>query len=72
MILERRGRSGATVDSEHSELLQGLKLAAVAVVSAVLTASVVIGAGQALRPRAVATAAPGEAAQDAVLIHTGG
>jgi hypothetical protein len=61
------------VDSEHIELLQGLKLAVVAVVSAVLTASVVIGAGQALRPRPVATAAPSETApQDAVLIHTGG
>lgn len=62
------------MDSEHSELLQGLKLAVVAVVSAVLTASVVIGAGQALRPRPMATAAaPSEAVQpDAVLIHTGG
>jgi hypothetical protein len=62
------------VDSEQSELLHGLKLAAVAVVSAVLTASAVIGAGQALRPKAVAEAveAPQTLPETAVLVRTGG
>ena len=57
--------------SEHEELLHSLKLAAVAVVSAVVTASVVIGVGHALQPRPV-QAAPAEPAQDASLIHTAG
>ncbi|KQS55101.1 hypothetical protein ASG17_03100 [Brevundimonas sp. Leaf363] len=57
--------------SEREELLHGVKLAAVAVISAVLTASVVIGAGHALQPRQI-QAAPAEAAQDAILIHTAG
>ena len=64
-------RRGAIMGSEREELLHGVKMAAVAVVSAVLTASVVIGAGNALKPRAV-QASPAAPVQDAVLIHTAG
>jgi hypothetical protein len=42
---------------DQQEFADGAKLAAIAVVSAVLTATVVIGAGRALLPRATATAA---------------
>jgi len=37
---------------DHQEFADGVKLAAIAAVSAVLTATVVIGAGRALLPRA--------------------
>ena len=56
---------------EHEELLHGVKLAAVAVISAVLTASIVISAGNALKPRPVEVA-PVTASPDATLIHTVG
>lgn len=57
--------------SEHEELLHGAKLAAVAVISAVLTASIVIGAGNALKPRPVeATPATSTSTSNSVLIHT--
>ncbi|RZJ90142.1 MAG: hypothetical protein EON88_18870 [Brevundimonas sp.] len=59
------------MESDREELLHGVKLAAVAVISAVVTASAVIGAGHALQPRPV-PAAPVEPAQDAILIHTAG
>ncbi len=41
----------------HQEFADGVKLAAIAAVSAVLTATVVIGAGRTLMPRAEAVAA---------------
>ena len=42
---------------DHQEFADGVKLAAIAVVSAVLTATVVIGAGRTLMPQADAVAA---------------
>lgn len=42
---------------DHQEFSNGLKLAAVAVLSAVLTATVVIGAGRAFLPRPEAAVA---------------
>jgi hypothetical protein len=39
---------------DHQEFADGVKLAAIAAVSAVLTATVVIGAGRALLPQAPA------------------
>ena len=42
---------------DHHEFADGMKLAVIAAVSAVLTATVVIGAGQTLMPRAGAVAA---------------
>ncbi len=46
---------------DHQEFTAGVKLAAIAVVSAVLTATLVIGAGRSLLPsgEAVAAEAPG-------------
>ena len=41
----------------HQEFADGVKLAAIAAISAVLTATVVIGAGRALMPQAEAIAA---------------
>ena len=41
----------------HQEFADGVKLAAIATVSAVLTATVVIGAGRTLMPQAEAVAA---------------
>ncbi|WP_156389388.1 hypothetical protein [Brevundimonas sp. Root1423] len=41
----------------HQEFADGVKLAAIAAVSAVLTATVVIGAGRTLMPRTEAVAA---------------
>ncbi|HWQ85216.1 hypothetical protein [Brevundimonas sp.] len=41
----------------HQEFADGVKLAAIAAVSAVLTATVVIGAGRTLAPRTEAAAA---------------
>ena len=38
---------GETVQSDREDIARGLKMAAVAVVSAVITASVVIGVGEA-------------------------
>jgi hypothetical protein len=38
------------VRPDHQELVEGLKLTAVAVMSAVLTATLVIGAGRAMSP----------------------
>lgn len=42
---------------DHQEFADGVKLAAIAAVSAVLAATVVIGAGQGLMPQAEAVAA---------------
>jgi hypothetical protein len=42
---------------DHQEFADGVKLAAIAAVSAVLTATVVIGAGRTLLPQAEAVAA---------------
>ena len=42
---------------DHQEFADGVKLAAIAAVSAVLTATVVIGAGRTLLPQADAVAA---------------
>ena len=42
---------------DHQEFADGVKLAAIAAISAVVTATVVIGAGRALIPRAEAAAA---------------
>lgn len=57
---------------EHEELLHGVKLAAVAVISAVLTASIVISAGNALKPRPLETAPVATSTSNSVLIHTVG
>lgn len=55
---------------ERQELVQGVKMAAVAVVSAVVTAATVIGVGHAVSPqRAVAAPAPDA---PAALIRTAG
>lgn len=43
---------------DHQELVEGLKLTAVAVVSALLTATLVIGAGRGLLHQPDAVAAP--------------
>lgn len=48
---------------EHQDIRQGLVLAAIAVVSAIVSASLVIGAGRILLPQS-----PAEAANDAHLI----
>ena len=53
---------------EHDDLGQGLKLAAVAVVSALITTVIVIGAGQAVLSRTAASSAGDPVA----LIRTGG
>ncbi len=42
--------SGERVRPDHQEFAHGVKLAAIAAVSAVLTATVVIGAGRAILP----------------------
>lgn len=42
--------SGKRVRPDHQEFAHGVKLAAIAAVSAVLTATVVIGAGRAILP----------------------
>ena len=42
---------------DHQEFADGVKLATIAVISAVLTATVVIGAGRSLLPEAEAVAA---------------
>jgi len=42
---------------DHQEFADGVKLATIAAVSAVLTATIVIGAGRTLLPRAEAAAA---------------
>jgi len=42
---------------DHQEFAEGVRLAAIAAVSAVLTATVVIGAGRTLMPQAEAVAA---------------
>ena len=51
---------GETVQSDREDIARGLKMAAVAVVSAVITASVVIGVGEAWLSRTTAseTASP--------------
>ena len=51
---------GETVQSDREDIARGLKMAAVAVVSAVITASVVIGVGEAWlsRTSAAVTASP--------------
>ena len=43
----------SSVGPDHQEFVQAVKLAAVALVAAVLTASVVIGAGRVLLPSTV-------------------
>lgn len=48
--------------SSHQEFTAGVKLAAIAAVSAVLTATLVIGAGRALLPQGEAVAAGHQAA----------
>lgn len=48
---------GNRLRPNHQEFTDGVKLAAIATVSAVLTATVVIGAGRALMPPAEAVAA---------------
>ena len=48
---------GNRLRPDHQEFADGVKLAAIAAVSAVLTATVVIGAGRALLPHADTVAA---------------
>ena len=64
---------GETVQSDtntdREDIARGLKLAAVAVVSALVTASVVIGVGEAWLSRAAAEATSPSGGQ---LIHTAG
>lgn len=48
---------GNRLRPDHQEFADGVKLAAIAAVSAVLTATVVIGAGRTLLPQAQASAA---------------
>lgn len=48
---------GNRLRPDHQEFADGVKLAAIAAVSAVLTATVVIGAGRTLLPQAQAAAA---------------
>lgn len=43
---------------DHREFIHGLKLAAIAIASAVLTATLVIGAGRAVLDRSTAASAP--------------
>ncbi len=52
---------------DHQEFAEGVKLAAIAAVSAVLAATVVIGAGRTLLPQAEAAAAPRPALTHAAL-----
>jgi hypothetical protein len=55
------------VRPDHQEFAEGVKLAAIAAVSAVLAATVVIGAGRTLLPQAEAAAAPRPALTHAAL-----
>lgn len=54
---EKHALQGNGLRPDHQEFADGVKLAAIAAVSAVLTATVVIGAGQSLLPQAEAVAA---------------
>jgi hypothetical protein len=59
--------------SDQQEMVQGLRLAAVALVSAVLTASAVIGAGQFWLSRSAhAVSAASAPTEQAVLVRTAG
>jgi hypothetical protein len=53
----KRSLRGNRLRPDHHEFADGAKLAAIAAVSAVLTATVVIGAGRMLSPRSEAVAA---------------
>jgi hypothetical protein len=55
------------VRPDHEEFADGVKLAAIAAISAVLTATVVIGAGQTLLPEAEVAAAARPALTHAAL-----
>ncbi|WP_343791261.1 hypothetical protein [Brevundimonas kwangchunensis] len=46
---------------EHQEIVQNVKLAAIAAVSAVLTATLVIGAGRTLLPKPAEASVPADA-----------
>lgn len=58
--------------SDLEEMAHGLRLAAVAVVSAVITAVAVIGAGQLWLARSAHAAPSGAPAEQAVLVRTAG
>ncbi len=53
----KRALQGNRLRPDHQEFADGVKLAAIAAVSAVLTATVVIGAGRMFLPQAEAVAA---------------
>ncbi len=64
---------GDSVTPEGRDLTEGLKLAAVAVVSAALTAMLVIGAGRiVLRPSSSPSASASQAASAEFVISAGG
>lgn len=50
-----RSSPGERVSPEHQEIIQNVKLAAIAAVSAILTATLVIGAGRSILPKPVET-----------------
>lgn len=50
-MLERTGRpEGAQVRPDHDELLRGLRLVAIAAISALATATLVVGVGRSFLP----------------------
>lgn len=61
---------GETVQSDREDIARGLKMAAVAVVSAVITASIVIGVGEAWLSRT--SAAEAASPSGGQLIRTAG
>ena len=64
---------GETVQSDSEDIARGLKMAAVAVMSAIITASVVIGVGEVWLSRTAAEGASnGASASDGPLIRTSG
>ena len=58
------------MNTERDEIVHGLRMACVAVVSAIVTATVVIGAGNYLLSRSMPT--QDAAADQPLLIHTAG